>query len=99
MYIEDIAISEGSDLTAIEVTLRTATDAAVTIDYATAGNTALSGSDFLENLGSVRIISGARIAAFTVPLNDDTIGEGDEVFTVSLTPCLEKIYHSNHSRE
>ena len=85
VYVDDVSVSEGLDLATVLVTLSTSASDAVTLDYATAGSSAISGSDFTATSGSVRIAAGSRRGAFTVPLTNDSTSEGNETFTVSLS--------------
>ena len=85
VYVDDVSVSEGLDLATVLVTLSTAASDAVTLDYATAGSTATSGTDFTASSGSIRIAAGSRQGAFTVPLTNDSSSEGNETFTVSLS--------------
>ena len=85
VYVDDVSVSEGLDLATVLVTLSTSASDAVTLDYATAGSSAIPGSDFTATSGSVRIAAGSRRGAFTVPLTNDSTSEGNETFTVSLS--------------
>ncbi|HYE50843.1 MAG TPA: Calx-beta domain-containing protein [Azospirillaceae bacterium] len=57
----------------------------VTVNYATAPGTAMSGIDFTAASGSLTIAAGTTSATFTVDVLGDTTGEPGETFTVALS--------------
>lgn len=84
-YVKNVIVTEGSDLATILVKLSSPADKAVTLDYLTSENTAVSGSDFTAVSGSLRIAAGNLQGAFTVPLTDDSAIEEQEDFNISLS--------------
>jgi Calx-beta domain-containing protein len=56
-----------------------------TVDYATAGGTARPGTDFEARSGTLTFSPTATTKTITVPIANDTVHEGTEAFTVSLT--------------
>ena len=42
------------------------------------------GADFLNNAGALKFLSGEKKKQFSITINDGTVPELDEVFTVSL---------------
>jgi len=58
---------------------------AVTVDYSTIDLTATAGADFTATSGTLSLGTGVLSAAFSVPINDDSIYEGDESFQVTLS--------------
>src|SRR4030095_16246429 len=61
------------------------TTAALTVNY-TVGGTATNGTDYQTLSGSVVIAAGPASATLTVTPIDDTVSEGDETVTVTLSP-------------
>ncbi len=57
----------------------------VTIHYATAAGTATPGADYVQGAGDLNFIDGQLGATITVPIIDDSLAEGDETFTISLS--------------
>ena len=86
--IGDVSITEGNSGTKI-VTLTMALSAAsgrtVTVNYATANVTALSGSDYVAKSGTVTFAAGTTTASITVTINGDTSSESNQTFLVNLS--------------
>ncbi|WP_419863282.1 Ig-like domain-containing protein [Candidatus Poriferisodalis sp.] len=82
----DASASEGDD--SLVFTLR-ATGAAPTgdvqVDYALAPGSASAGADYSDVSGTLTIPAGIRHATISVPLTDDTVIEGDESFSLTLS--------------
>ena len=59
---------------------------AATVNYATANGSATAGADYTASSGTLSWADGEDgVKTFTVPILDDTTGEIDETFTVSLS--------------
>jgi len=93
LSVNDASANEGSNVT-FTVTLSGSPGSAVTVDFATsvaATDTAVQ-SDFTNTTGSVTFAAGATGAGlsktFTVATADDTIVEGAETFTVTISGTL-----------
>ncbi|MBV9467853.1 MAG: hypothetical protein JOZ57_01255, partial [Abitibacteriaceae bacterium] len=88
LSINDVQVAEGnSGITnaTFTVSLSVASGRTVTVNYATADGTALSGSDYTATAGTLTIAAGQKSATITVPILGDTAVEADETFTVNLT--------------
>jgi hypothetical protein len=86
--INDMSVAEGdSGLTnaVITVTLTPTSTQAITVDYTTAGVTAVSGDDFNADSGTIIFAPGQDTQFITVTVNGDTDDESDETFTVNLS--------------
>jgi hypothetical protein len=86
--IRDATVTEGNTGTAsatFTVTLSKASNAKVTVDYATADITATAGSDYRAGSGVVTIPAGQTSATVTVAIVGDRLGEPDETFAVNLS--------------
>ena len=81
-------VNEGDDAT-FTVTLSGSPSAAVVVDYATAAGTATAGSDFTATTGTLTFAAGATgtdlSQTFDVPVLTDSIVEGSESFTATLS--------------
>ncbi len=79
-------MNEGDDAT-FTVTLSGSPGAAVVVDYATAAGTAAAGSDFTTTNGTLTFAAGATTLSqtFDVPVLTDSLVEGDESFTATLS--------------
>ena len=81
-----MAVDEGDGTVTIEVTRSDGSDGEVSIDYATGGGTATSGSDFTAASGTLTWQFGeSGTKEISVAITDDTIEESDENFTVTLS--------------
>ncbi|HTO11676.1 MAG TPA: Calx-beta domain-containing protein, partial [Candidatus Binatia bacterium] len=56
----------------------------VTVDYATSDGTATAGVDYTATAGRLTFAAGETLKTFTIPLIDDTLGEGDETVNLRL---------------
>ncbi len=88
LSIGDATVTEGdSGITNANftVTLQPASGQPVTVDYATANNTATSPADYANTSGTLTFAVGETTKTITVPVAGDTVDETDETFTVNLT--------------
>lgn len=58
---------------------------AVNVDYASIDGTATAGLDYDPTIGTLAFVDGQATAAVTIPILDDTLFEGDEVFNMELS--------------
>ena len=91
LSIDDVTVSETAGNATVTVTLQGPTLGVVTVDYATANSTAMAGSDY-TGVSSTTLTFAATgntltpsTQSFTIPITDDSIFEGSESFTVSLS--------------
>lgn len=70
------------------VGLSTVWNEPVTVDYATADGSALAGSDFIAQTGSVTFSPGEIEKAVSVPIIDDSEVESDETFQINLSNAV-----------
>ena len=82
--VADAKASEGGTL-AFAVTLDQASDAEVTVDYATANGTATAGEDYTAASGALTFSAGETSKTVSVASLTDTATEGDETFTLTLS--------------
>jgi hypothetical protein len=88
LSIADTSVTEANSGTrnvTFTVTLSAASGRSVTVNYATANGTALSGSDYMSKTGTVTFSAGQTTRTFTVSIVNDRIGEETETFLVNLT--------------
>jgi hypothetical protein len=86
--IGDVRIGEGDGGTApasFTVRLSSPQPKPVSVDYATADNGAVAGSDFVARSGSVSFLPGVVEKQVKVTVNGDTADEADERFKVVLS--------------
>ncbi|MGN6184500.1 MAG: beta strand repeat-containing protein, partial [Thermoanaerobaculia bacterium] len=75
----------GSTPMTFVVTLSAATTNTVTINYTTADDTASAGVDYATTSGTLVFAPGTLSQSILVPVLGDTLVEGNETFTVTLT--------------
>jgi glucose/arabinose dehydrogenase len=88
LSVNDVSISEGNSGTStatFTVLLSPASSQTVTVQYATADNTALSGSDYVASNGTVTFLPGQTSQPVNVTINGDTSVEPNETFNVNLS--------------
>ncbi len=88
LSIADGAVVEGNSGTVnlpLEVALSAASTATITVDYATADDSAAAGSDFTATSGTLTFNPGDTSKVINVPVIGDTDGELDETFLVNLS--------------
>jgi hypothetical protein len=86
--IDDFTLVEGNDGTTngvFTVTLSNPTSQTVTVNYATADDTATAGSDYTATLGTLTFTPGITSQTFTIPVLGDAVAEGNESFFVNLS--------------
>jgi hypothetical protein len=88
LSINDVTVTEGnSGVTnaAFAVSLAQASANPVTVDFATADNTATTPSDYTAASGTLTFAPGETTKTITVLVNGDTLVEPDETFFVNLS--------------
>ena len=88
LRIDNAAIDEGNTSTvsaSFTVTLSALSSEAITVDYSTAGGTAIADSDFQAAGGTLTFAPGQTSQTITVPVNGDRVGESNETFVVLLS--------------
>lgn len=82
--ITDDTQEEGNDLTFV-VTLSIPSVNTVTVDYATVDGTAISGSDYVGETGTITFNPGVMTGTIVISGSEDLLDEANETFTISLT--------------
>ena len=85
--VGDVTIAEGNSGMAsavFAVTLSAASGQMVTVDWATTGDTATSGSDFVASAGTLAFNAGQNTTTLSVPVFGDREREPNETFRVTL---------------
>jgi len=88
LSIDNVTVTEGDAGTTdavFTVSLSPASDQPVSVDFATADNTATAGADYQSNSGSLSFPAGTTSQNITVQVNGDTADESDETFWVNLS--------------
>ena len=88
LSVNDTSVSEGNGGTTnavFTVTLSAPSAQSVTVNYATASGTATAGTDFTPTIGTLTFPAGTTSRFLSVPVIGDTLVEGTETFTVTLS--------------
>src|SRR5262249_14823634 len=86
--INDVSVTEGNIGTTpvtFRLNLSTPADHVITVDYATADDTALAPSDYQAGNGTLTFAPGETIKDLTLRVTDDRLGEPNETFLVNLS--------------
>lgn len=89
--INNVNITEGPSGTSVAnftVSLSAPSSNTVTVNYATANNTAVAGSDYVSASGTVSFAPGQVSRPLTVNINGDTTFEPNETFFVNLSNAV-----------
>ncbi|QLE57378.1 S-layer family protein [Nostoc sp. TCL26-01] len=70
---------------AYTVTLSQASSQVITVQYGTAGVTAIAGSDYTGTTGTLTFNPGETSKVINIPILNDSVNEADETFTFRLT--------------
>ena len=85
IQIADATASEGDGEMAFAVQLSVASSQTVTVEYATADDTAIAGTDYEATTGTLTFSAGAMRQTIRVPIIDDDHDEVAEAFTIALS--------------
>ena len=78
-------VNEAAGTITYTISLSAASVAPVSVNFATANGSALASSDYAANSGTVTFAPGETTKTVTVAIVNDTVFEGNENFTVSLS--------------
>ena len=91
MLVSDVSVGEtnsGTVNAAVTVTLSNDTDDVVTVNFATADGTAIAGTDYVAQSGTLTFQPGVTSQVITIPVNAASSGEMLETFTVNLSGAV-----------
>ena len=84
--VADAQAKEGSNTSLeFEVTLNRTSSSTITVDYATSDGSATAGSDYSSTNGTLTFSAGQSSKSVSVPLLDDTVDDGGETMTLTLS--------------
>ncbi|MCP5244564.1 MAG: hypothetical protein H6937_00795, partial [Burkholderiales bacterium] len=93
LFVGNVEIVEGADgvtrEVAVPVYLSRPSDQILTFQYQTADDTAVAGSDYAAQSGTVTFLPGEIITAVHIPVIGDDIDEPSETFALTVTPTSE----------
>ncbi|MDD2160670.1 retention module-containing protein [Pseudomonas sp. MIL19] len=85
LSINSVSVNESAGTATFTVTLSAASGQAVSVNYASSNGTATAGSDYTAVSGTLNFVAGETTQTITVPISDDTLFEGAENFTITLS--------------
>lgn len=88
LSIGDVTVDEGAGTATFTVTLSAAAAGTVSVNYATADDSAQAGSDYAAAAGTLTFAPGVTTQSITVAITDDTVVEGPEQFAVTLSGAV-----------
>jgi hypothetical protein len=98
LSINDVSVTEGDSGTksfVFTVTLGQASNLSVTVDFATANDTATAGSDYQSQTGTLTFNPGELTKTVSVVVNGDTVNEANETFFVNLSNAVNSTIGDN----
>jgi large repetitive protein len=99
--ISDVVVTEGNMMmkqVQFNVVLSAASGRAVTLDWATANNTATAPGDYQSSSGALTFAPGDTVQTFRVGVSGDRTVEPDETFFVDLTNLLNATFADNRAQ-
>ncbi|WP_373500401.1 S8 family serine peptidase [Desulfococcus sp.] len=81
----DYSVDEAGGSVTVTVTRTSGSAGAVAVDYATSNGTAAPGADYVAASGTLSFADGQTSRMFTITILNDTVHEGDEDLTVTLS--------------
>ena len=79
------SVAENGGNAIITVSRGGSSDGTVMVNFATANDSALAGSDYTQTSGILTFTTGDISESFMVPITDDSLVEGNQAFTVTLS--------------
>lgn len=98
LSINDVTVTEGNAGTTnatFTVSLSASSSQQVTVNFATANDTAIQPGDYTSNSGTLTFASGETTKSVTVTVNGDTLEEADETFFVNLSGATNATISDN----
>ncbi|SFO57658.1 Ca2+-binding protein, RTX toxin-related [Cohaesibacter marisflavi] len=89
LFVSDPVVSEGTTSgkqVFFELQLSQPSSSDITLSYSTENGTATAGQDYVAKSGTVTFLAGQTVASVGVTLLNDTVSEGDEIFSLVVTP-------------
>ncbi len=94
VFVTNVDVIESRRDAEIQLTLAETSDQAIAIDWFTSPDSAVAGSDFTADSGTVTIPAGSTTATIRVTIVDDAIAESTEAFQVNLASANANLERS-----
>ena len=96
--ISDASANENTDTSiSFSVTLNRPATQSVTVNWATANQTALAGQDYTAGSGSLTFASGETSKTIEINLLNDSVNEGQETFLINLSQAVGAVISDNQA--
>lgn len=83
--VNSITVNESTGSAVVQVTLDHPVLTTITLDYATADDSALNASDYFSKSGTLTFFAGQQTKYVSIPILNDNLVEGNESFLFNLT--------------
>jgi hypothetical protein len=83
--VDDVTVDESAGTATFTVSLDQSGAVDVSVDYATLNGTATAPGDYIASSGTLNFIAGTSSQPVSVTINEDTLAESGETFTVNLS--------------
>ncbi len=84
LSVGDARVNENAGTLSFSVQLNAPSALPVSVNYSLTSGTATLGADFTAASGTLQFAPGVTVLGVSVPLQDDTVFEGDEAFFINL---------------
>ena len=82
---EAYSVSEAATSVTISVLRLNGSNSVLSVHYATADGSATAGADYGSTSGTLTFATNETLKTFTIPISQDSLVEGDETFTVTIS--------------
>ncbi|MEO0835467.1 MAG: Calx-beta domain-containing protein [Cyanobacteria bacterium J06642_3] len=89
--VNQVALTEDVGVANFTLTIPEASTETITVDYATADDTAIAGMDYIATSGTVIFNPGETSKTIDVAINDDSLSEENEIFNLNLSNAAKAI--------
>lgn len=95
--INSTSVSESNANANVTVNLSNPSNQPVTVDYTTVNGIAVATEDFIEQSGVLTFAPNTQTMVIDIPIQNDTVDESDEIFTLVLSNALNATLAANSS--
>ena len=97
LTISDESEAENVGLMSFDLSLSSISALDITLDYATADDTAVAPGDYTQDVGSITIPAGSLNAIIDIAILTDGLDEGNEQFSIELSNLINAVFFNNNS--
>jgi len=85
IVVNDVTVSEENGVANVLISLSAPAPAPITVNYTTTNGSAVNGTDYVTQTGTVTIPTGSTSATVSIPLINDATPENTESFQLTIT--------------